>query len=89
MREVIANGRPTFYKMHIGIVTGSQMLKCVRNGDLFGMCQVDISVPDQWSDKFKGRSHMSPAEYFSEMYPLFCSAEVPFEAFGEHMQTYG
>jgi hypothetical protein len=49
---------------HTGSVNESQILKGVRNGDLFGMCQVDISVPEQRSDEFKGRSHMSPQEYF-------------------------
>jgi hypothetical protein len=88
VREVIAKGRSTFYKNHTGSVNQSQILKVVRSGELFGICQVDISVPEQWSHEFKGKSHMSPVEYFSEMSTLFWNAEVLFEAFGEHIQAH-
>lgn len=55
------------------------------NGDLFGMVEVDIEVPDQWPSYFHHPS-MTPFQYFQEMAPLFCTTDIPFEAIGKHMQ---
>jgi hypothetical protein len=31
---------------------------------------------------------MTPAQYFEEMSPLFCTTEVPYDIIGEHMQEH-
>lgn len=48
----------------------------IMNGDLYGMAEADIHVQE----------HLYPI--FSEMSPLFCTTEVPFDVIGEHMQEY-
>lgn len=50
------------------------------------MVEVDIEVPETWSDGFE--KELSPFHYFEEMSPLFCTIDVPFEAFGSHMQQH-
>ncbi|KAJ8300697.1 hypothetical protein KUTeg_022216 [Tegillarca granosa] len=63
------------------------ILKAVRDNELFGLIEVDIEVPPNWSDSFTHPT-MSPYEYFREMSPLFCNTEIPFEAIGSHMQDH-
>jgi hypothetical protein len=67
--------------------TENEIMEGVISGQLFGMVEVDISVPEQWPSYFQHPS-MTPYEYFQEMSPLFCSTEVPFEIIGEHMQDH-
>ena len=80
--------RPAFQRKHKGTATEKQILNGVRSGELFGFAQVDIRVPDQWPKDLENPPALSPKEYFSEQSPIFCTSEIPFEAFGEHMQNY-
>ncbi|KAJ8311210.1 hypothetical protein KUTeg_011238 [Tegillarca granosa] len=85
--DMMNNNRPTFFQQfNRKRVTEKEILKGVQEEKLFGMVEVDIQVPEKWSSDFKHR--LSPYEYFQEMSPLFCTTDVPFEAFGEHMQRH-
>ena len=68
-------------------VNETEILAGVQSGQLFGMVEVDICVPDQWPEHFSHPS-MSPQQYFEEMSPLFCTTDVPFDVIGPHMQTH-
>ncbi len=85
---MINGSRPRFAQRNRGKVTESEILKSVRDGDLFGMVEVDIEVPAQWGPEFKDRISLPPREYFSEMCPLFANMDVPFDIIGEHMQAH-
>ena len=67
-------------------ITDCEILAGVPSG-LFGMVEVDISVPDQWPEQFSLPT-MSPYEYFEEMSLLFCTNDVPFDIIGSHMKTH-
>lgn len=45
---------------------------------------IDIQVPGKWPSQLT-HSTMSPSENFSEMTPLFCMTEIPFDTIGEHI----
>ena len=47
-----------------------ELLREVTTGRLFGMLEVDIRVPEIWSDHFNHPT-MTPYQYFEEMSPLF------------------
>ena len=64
-----------------------EILAGVLSGQLFGMVEVDISVPDQWPARFSHPT-MTPYEYFQEMSPLFCTTDVPFDVIGSHMKEH-
>lgn len=64
-----------------------EILAGVQSGGLFGMVEVDISVPDQWPDHF-AHPTMTPHKFFQEMSPLFCTTDVPFGVIGSHMQAH-
>ena len=52
------------------------ILEDVRKGNLYGMVEVDIEVPEcLW-------------EHFSKMSPLFCTCAVPFQVIGEKIQVH-
>ncbi len=87
LQERVDNGRPEFYQSHKGPVTKDQLLQAVRDDKLFGALEVDVSIPETWSDEFKHRT-MSPKEYFGEMSPLFVTASVEFDSIGPHMQNH-
>ena len=79
--------RPIFSQKHRSKVTENQILNGVRYGQLFGMVECDIEVPEQWSPEFAHMS-MSSQDYFAEMCPIFCNTEVGFDDIGEHMQAH-
>lgn len=79
--------RPTFAQKHRGAVTETQIIDGVQSGQLFGMVECDLEVPDQWSPEFQHLS-MSPRKYFQEMCPIFCNTEVGFDDIGQHMQAH-
>ena len=82
--------RPDFFLKH-GYkkkVTEKQILDGVLSGNLFGIVQCELRVLDRWVKGFENSSDLSPYEYLKEMFPLFCTSEVPFETFGEHMHRY-
>ena len=72
------------------------LLSSVIAGDIFGMVLCDIKVPDQWQTDEERESlglepirrEVTPSEYFSELCPIFCTADVPYHRFGEHMQEH-
>lgn len=89
MSAFIVNRYPTFYKSHQSYVKESQILDAIISETLFGFIEVDIEVPERWDQvKNKPVTDMSPAQYFEEMCPLFCTTEVPFESIGSHMQQH-
>lgn len=63
-----------------------EVLTAVETGVLYGVLEVDISVPEQWQSNFK--PSLSPREYFEEFPPLFCTTSIPYEIIGETMQNY-
>ena len=86
LKEFIKERRTAFFKIHSNEISETDILRGVKEGLLFGMVEVDITTPDEWSTDFQ--SEMNPQEYFSEMSPIFCNVEVPFESIGKHMQDY-
>ncbi|MCG8032144.1 MAG: hypothetical protein JAZ03_08205 [Candidatus Thiodiazotropha taylori] len=80
--------RPDFHRKNKGPVTEKQILDGVRSGQLFGFVQCDLQVPQSWGRGFENFSQLPPLKYFEEMSPIFCTSEIPFEAFGEHMQNH-
>ena len=78
---------PNFYQNHKGPVTFTQLMKSIKNDDLFGIVECDISVPESWGS-IKPLTELPPLEYFQEMSPLFCTTEVPFSEIGDHMKNY-
>ena len=86
---VHSNKRVKFLNISIflapGTVTESMILKAVECGELFGMLEVDIEVPKSWKSSHKSKSELDPTTYFSEMSPLFCTTEIPFNVIGSHM----
>ena len=78
-----------FTRKHPGKVTGKQILQGVLEGTLFGMVEIDISVPNCWSEvPYHPETTLNPASYFHEMSPLFGTALIPFEKIGETMQEH-
>ena len=61
----------------------------MRTGELFGMLEVDISVPSSWDEVDNPpNTTLSPYKYFEEMSPLFGNADIPFDEMGNHMQEH-
>ena len=79
---------PKFYQTHKSTVSVARLLEAVRKNEIFGMLEVDIRVPDSWSLEFRSKFNLSPEHYFSEMSPLFCTANLPFDSIGAHMQEH-
>jgi len=78
MQNIISDYLPPFYRkfgLH-KFVDETIILNHVKSGIFFGVLEVDIHVPD---DLY---------EFFKEFSPIFCTANIPFEAFGDHMQNF-
>jgi hypothetical protein len=89
LRQFIWSNLSTFTQLNPGKVTENQILEGVRSGDLFGMVEVDISVPQSWEEVTSPPdTNLSPKEYFQEMSPFFGNVDIPFEMIGEHMQDH-
>ena len=86
LKSVISDMLPQFYMNHPRGVKTDLILAAVESGELTGMVQVDIRVPEVWPEKKK--RNMSPQEYFSEMAPIFCNSEVHFDHWGSTMQNF-
>ena len=54
----------------------NEVLSKITEGEIFGVVECDIHVPEGKKDKF------------SEMCPIFKNVDIPFEAIGEHMQHF-
>ena len=87
-QSFIDERRPSFFQNHKSSVTEKQIIDAVQCEQLFWMVEVDIQVSDKWSPSFQKKMKLSPKEYYSEMSPLFCTTEVPFESIGSHMQDH-
>jgi hypothetical protein len=68
-------------------VTETEILSAVLSGQLFGMVEVDIRVPEQWPSHYRHPS-MTRYQYFEEMSPIFCTSEKPHDVIGQHMQEH-
>ncbi len=86
MDEVKLTLLPSFYSSNPGTITKTDITSAIISGELFGAVEVDIEVPSAWEGQVQ--HPVTPREYFSEMSPLFCTVDIPFEAIGEHMQNH-
>ena len=57
-------------------MTENEVLSKITEGEIFGVVECDIHVPEDKKDKF------------SEMCPIFKNVDIPFEAIDEHMQNF-
>ena len=74
---------PRYYQKHKGKVSKENILRAIENGSLFGMAEVDIHVPQTWSNDF--HYELQPQKYFEELSPLFCTTQVHMDVIREHM----
>ena len=89
LQQFVNERRPDFYKKYKKTLTEKEIIDGVLQDKLFGMVEVDITVPKEWNTQgFKAPYNLSPYDYFSEMCPLFCSVDINFEDIGEHMQEF-
>ena len=83
---------PPFYTSWKGKMSLYQILDNVLRDKLFGLVECDISIPDDWSDEDElniyFQNDLPPKDFFADMPPLFCTTDVPFEHFGEHMKSF-
>ena len=86
--DFIDSTRPGFFQRHRGEISDKDIRESVFKGEIFGMVEVDIQVPEQWPLYFHHPS-LSPYQYFQEMSPLFCTTDIPFDAIGHHVQRHG
>lgn len=63
------------------------IIVAVMNENLFGMVECDIRVPVRQPTHLRHPT-MTSYEYFSEMSPLFCTSDIPFDVRGHHMQNH-
>ena len=98
--EIIDRYLPPFYRANKSkTLNQTTIQRAVCAEELFGLVEVDISVPRTWDcsvDRqyllngqlpFK-HSTMTPHEYFAEFSPLFLTTDIPFDAIGRHMQQH-
>ena len=88
LEQFIENKRPKFFKKYKKTLTEKEILEAVKQDELFGMVEVDIAVPEEWEQGFQQPDNLDPYDYFSEMSPIFCTTDIPFEAIGKHMQNF-
>ena len=58
-------------------LTEQEIILAVKNEVFFGAVECSLHVPD----------HL--IEYFSELSPIFCTTDIPFDSIGEHMMSIG
>jgi len=78
LQNIISNYLPPFYRQY-GLhkfVDETIILDHVKSGSFFGVLEVDLHVPDHLYD------------YFEEFSPIFCTTNIPFDAFGDHMKEF-
>jgi hypothetical protein len=89
LQEFISHRISPFTRKKHRCVTQEEIIKGVLSEDIFGMVEVDISVPNNWDEVcFHPETTLSPRQYFSEMCPLFGTADIGFEHIGEVMQQH-
>ena len=57
-------------------MTFPELLNEIESGNIFGVVECDIRVPDHKKEKF------------AEICPIFKNTDIPFDAIGEHMQNF-
>ena len=77
---------PPFTRKHPSKVNEAQILKAVKENQLFGAIEVDLKVPKEWG--FKVDHNRTPYDHFSEMSPIFCTTDISFDSIGPHMQDH-
>lgn len=73
--------------MSRGQMSMEDIIVALINEKLFGMVECDIRVPDRLPAHLSHPT-MTHYEYFSEMSPLFCTSDIPFDVIGHHMQNH-
>ena len=76
IKQFLSDKNISFKSALQGKVTQASILEKVKSGELFGLVQCDIHVPD----------NLKP--YFEDLPPLFKNTNVSREDIGEHMETY-
>jgi len=76
LKQFIHSQRPNFFQKNKKSLTQQDIIDGVKSDELFGVLEVDIEVPQHLYDKF------------SEMSPLFCTTDIPFDVIGNHMQEF-
>ena len=86
LRRFADEREPAFYReTRRRKVSHEHMLSAIRDGRLFGVAVVSISLPIRWKEG--GFQHaLSPREYFEEFCPLFQNREVRYEDVGSYTQ---
>jgi G:T-mismatch repair DNA endonuclease (very short patch repair protein) len=89
LRYFISSKESLFTQKYPQQVDEKTILEGVMSDLLFGLVEVDISVPNSWDEvSFAPNTNLPPKEYFEEMSPIFGNAEIPFEKIGETMQDF-
>ena len=82
IKSIIEHSRPNFYRKKKGTVTFEDIVEGIQNETLYGFIECDISTVTE------GDVSKQQWEYFSEMSPLFCTTQIPYDHFGKHMQRF-
>jgi hypothetical protein len=70
-------------------VNEKEIIEGVMTEELFGLVEVDISVPDSWEEvSFVPDTKLPPKKYFEEMSPIFGNTEIPYDKIGKVMQDF-
>jgi hypothetical protein len=89
LRKFISQHVSPFTNKYPSSVNEDDIIQGVMWGEIFGMLEVDISVPDSWSEVcFRPDTNLNPQEYFGEMSPIFGNVDITFDDIGPLMQEY-
>jgi hypothetical protein len=89
LRTFISQQFSSFTNKYPSSVNEDDIIQGVMLGEIFGMLEVDISVPDSWNDVcFRPDTNLNPQEYFGEMSPIFGNVDITFDDIGPLMQEY-
>ena len=89
LRDFIWTHQSSFTRKFAGRVSEKQIIEGIKSDELFGLVEVDISVPTSWDEVSNPpNTSLSPYEYYKEMTPLFGNVDIPFEKIGQHMQDH-
>ena len=91
IQHIIDRYMPANFKPGKRFASEKSILRAIQNDKLFGAIYCDVEVPEKWEQQSGGNSFshkLSPAEYFSEMSPIFCVSDIHAKDFGEHMTQF-
>lgn len=86
IKQFVLSRRPQFYASHPKTCTQDEILTAVKNKKLFGFLLVDLECPTEWDENF--RSDIPASDYYGEFNPIWMTTNVPFEHWGQHMQSF-